>query len=237
VRKIISSFVFLLTATVLLAAPKLPQYKGPINDPAGVLSPGAIKSLEAKAIAYREKTGVEIGVLIVPTLDHRSIEDYAHDIFNAWGIGQKDKNNGVLFLAAIQERKARIEVGYGLEAKLTDLESGRLVNKYSPMARYFRKGNYAAGVNAVLDGIVQAIGGEYNPPQPKNKQVNNYLPFGQIIFFVIVIFFIKLSRRRRSSHKGFGGPFIGGFGGSSGGGGGFSFGGGSSGGGGASGGW
>ncbi len=176
-------------------------------------------------------------MLIVPTLEHRSIEDFAYDVFNSWGIGQKNNNNGVLFVVAMQERKARIEVGYGLEAELTDLESGRLVSKYSPMATYFRKGDYAMGINAVVDGIIQAIGGEYNPPRPQ-KDPDDYVPLGQIIFFLIIIALISISRRRGFSHRRFGGPFIGGFGGgSSGGGGGFSFGGGSSGGGGASGGW
>ena len=231
--------VLLLAATVLFAQSQLPAYKGPINDLAGVLNPTAVKRLEAKAIAYREQTGSEIGVLIVPTLGHKSLEDYAHDVFNAWGIGKKDKDNGVLFVAAIQERKARIEVGYGLEAKLTDLESGRLVGRNSPMAQYFRQGNYAAGTGAVLDGIVQAIGGDYNPPETKDNG-NDTKRIISVPLFIIFFIIISALRRKRSSRRGFGGPFFGGFGGGisgGGGGGGFSFGGGSSGGGGASGGW
>ncbi len=241
-RKFVFGLLFLLAATVLFAQPEFPDYKGPINDLAGVLNPTAIKRLETKTIAYREQTGSEIGVLIVPTLGNKSIEDYAHDVFGAWGIGKKDKDNGVLFLAAIKEKKARIEVGYGLEAKLTDLECGQLVGRNSPMAQYFREGNYAAGIGAVLDGIVQAIGGDYIPPKMKNSGGDTKRAFSiplLIIFFII----ISILRRKRFSRRGFGGPFIGGFGGgfgggiSGGGGGGFSFGGGSSGGGGASGGW
>ncbi|PWB76322.1 hypothetical protein C3F09_00605, partial [candidate division GN15 bacterium] len=170
-----------------------------------------------------------------------SLENYAHDVLAKWGIGQKGKDNGVLFLVAIQEHKARVEVGYGLEDKLTDLEAGRLVNRNSPMAEAFREGDYAGGVNAVLDGIVQAIGGEYNPPKPKKKgnRLPPFAPLAFVIFFII----ISILRRAGSSGRRFGGPFIGGFGGfgggfgGGGGGGGFSFGGGSSGGGGASGGW
>ena len=231
--------IFVLLAAVLLADTPLPEYKGPINDLAGVLSPGDIQKLTAKALGYRDQTGSEIGVLIVPTLGDRSIEDYAHDVFKAWGIGKKGKDNGVLFLAAIQEKKARVEVGYGLESQLTDIESGRLVNKSSPMAEHFRAGDYAGGVGAVLDGIVQAIGGDYNPPQRKTGRTGGIPPFltvGMVVFFLLMMIF----RKDKNVGRRFGGPFAGGFGGGSsggGGGGGFSFGGGSSGGGGASGGW
>lgn len=240
-KRLLAAFVLLLAAVGLSAAPQLPEYKGPINDLAGVLGPGDIQQLASKVIAYRDQTGTEIGVLIVPTIGDQAIENYAYDIYKAWGIGQKGKDNGVLFLVAIQERKARVEVGYGIEEKLTDIESGRLVNGDSPMAQHFRDGDYAGGVGAVLDGIVQAIGGEYDPPKPKNKSrhaIPPLLPIGLIIFFLA----ISILRRSRITGRTFGGPFIGGFGGGSfggggGGGGGFSFGGGSSGGGGASGGW
>jgi uncharacterized protein len=243
VKKFLVASLIALTAAGLLAAAQIPDYKGPINDLAGVLSKDEVRQLEAKAIGYRDQTGSEIGVLIVPTLGDQALEDYAHDVFKTWGIGQKGKDNGVLLLVAIAEKKARVEVGYGLEGELTDLESGRLVNQNSPMAQFFRAGDYAGGVGAVLDGIVQAIGGEYNPPKPKDKAkgaIPVFLPFGLAMLFGLLSMF----RRRKSGGRRFGGPFIGGLGGGAlggfgggGGGGGFSFGGGSSGGGGASGGW
>ena len=239
-KRRLSFLSVLLLAVSLVAATELPDYKGPINDLAGVLSRSDAAQIEQKAIAYRDQTGSEIGVLIVPTLGDYALENYAHDVFKKWGIGQKGKDNGVLFLVAIQEHQARVEVGYGLEGELTDLESGRLVNRNSPMAEAFRENDYAGGVNAVLDGIVQAIGGEYNPPKPKNKGKGGLpplAPIGAIIFFIL----ISILRRASFTGRRFGGPFIGGFGGfgsgsGGGGGGGFSFGGGSSGGG-ASGGW
>ena len=199
----------LFVGVSLLAATELPDYKGPINDLAGVLSRSEISQLEQKAIGYRDQTGSEIGVLIVPTLGDYALENYAHDVFKKWGIGQKGKDNGVLFLVAIGEHKARVEVGYGLEGELTDLESGRLVNKNSPMAEAFRADDYAGGVNVVLDGIVQAIGGEYNPPKPKKKGKDKIPPLAPLAF---IIFFIVMAIIRRASSVGrrFGGPFIGG---------------------------
>lgn len=237
--------ILLMSAVGILAADQLPDYRGPVTDLAGVLKPNEIQQLETKVLSYRESTGSEIGVLIVPTLGSYSLEDYAHDVYKKWGIGQKGKDNGVLFLVAIAEKKARVEVGYGLEGELTDVESGRLVNRNSPMAEYFRGGDYAEGVSAVLDGIVQAIGGEYNPPQPKKKRGGSLPPWAPVGFVVFALIMAIIRKKSLSGGRRFGGPFIGGFGGfgggfgggSSGGGGGFSFGGGSSGGGGASGGW
>lgn len=240
-KTLLAAIIVVLAAAGVPVAAELPDYEGPINDRAGVLDRDDVQRLEAKALAYRDSTGNEIGVLIVPTLDDRSVEDYAHDIFAAWGIGKKDKDNGVLFLAAIEERKARIEVGYGLEAELTDLECGRLVNRDSPMAQHFRQGDYAGGVDAVLDGIAQAIGGEYQPPPPPENEDADRIPMLVPIGFFLVFLLFSILRRRGITGRKFGGPFFGGFGGGfgggRGGGGGFTFGGGSSGGGGASGGW
>ena len=243
-KKFLSAIILVLAAVGILTAAEIPAYKGSINDLAGVLSRGDVENLEAKVLGYRQQTGSEIGVLIIPTLGTQGLEDYAHDVFKAWGIGQKDKNNGVLFLVAVNDKKARVEVGYGLEGDLTDLESGRLVSRTSTMAQFFREGDYAGGVGAVLDGIVQAIGGEYNPPpvKPKAKDGFRLLAMPLLIGVAILMSFFRRNRFTGNRFGGgrFGGPFIGGFGGGSfggGGGGGFSFGGGSSGGGGASGGW
>ena len=250
VRKLFARLAVLILVAGYAAAQDLPDYSGPINDQAGVLSQSDIETLKAQVLAYRNRTGNEIGVLIVKTLNGRSIEDYAHDVFQAWGIGQKDKDNGVLFVVAMQEKRTRIEVGYGLEGDLTDVECGRIVNRDSPMAERFRKGDFAGGVRAVIGGIVQAIGGRYNPPPRVASKRNERGGSGWVPLVPFVIVLASLLRfvwrGSGSSGRGFGGPFVGGTssrwwggsgGGFSGGGGGFSFGGGSSGGGGASGGW
>jgi len=248
-RKSTFTILFFLLLFSTLTAQQLPEYEGPINDLAGILKPSEMRQLKTKVIAYRNQTGNEIGVLIIPTLENHSLEDYAHDVLEEWGIGQEGKDNGVFFLIAIEEKKARVEVGYGLEADLTDNECGKLVKKNSPMADHFRKGDFAGGINAVLDGIIQGINGVYEPPRPKKHELGKLLFL--IIVVTIIILLVKIVTPKRSGRKRFGGPFddgffgggglsSGGFGGgssSSGGGGGFGFGGGSSGGGGASGGW
>jgi len=195
--------------------------------------------LSDKILQYRKQSGIEIGVLIVESLKGAPLEDYAHDVFAKWGIGQKARNNGALLLIATGDRKARIEVGYGLEGALTDLECGRIVSRNAPMADAFRGGDYAGGIGAAVDGMIAGIAGDYEAPPVTSS---GDAPPATLIFIMLMLFVLFARFRRRARIGGPGGwsrgPF-GGFGGLGGGSssGGFSFGGGSSGGGGASGGW
>lgn len=257
-NKTFSQRLNVLIAVLLLAclfvhpalALQVPTYGGPVNDLAGVLSRDQVDQLSRKILDYRQASSNEIGVLIVKSLENRSLDDFAYDVFKKWGIGKDAKDNGVLFLVAVDDRKARVEVGYGLEADLTDAESGRLVRRTSPMADHFRQNDYYGGVNAVIDGIITAIGGEYNPPEAANddRRGQKGFPIAALLFILFPVLSIITRIFRRKSLRGgpgnwWTGAGMGGFGGSGGfgsgggGGGGFSFGGGSSGGGGASGGW
>jgi uncharacterized protein len=241
-RRVAVLALFVLALLEPAFALDIPKYDGPVNDIAGVLDRRDIQTLSKKIVAYRDKSQIEIGVLIIPSLEGASLEDYAHDVFKAWGIGRAEKDNGALFLVATTDRKARIEVGYGLEGALTDLECGRIVSRNSPMANAFRGGDYAGGVAAVIDGIEAGIAGDYEPPEKTDSGMAP--PF--MLLFISVMFMLALIRVRRRArfgapggwtHGPFGGMGLGGGFKSGGSGGGFSFGGGSSGGGGASGGW
>lgn len=250
-RNFLSS-IALLAGLLLPAHPlfalDVPLYTSPATDLAELLSSSELQALNEKLLAYRTQSGNEVAVLIIPTLADEALEDYSHKVFNQWGIGKGDKDNGVLFLMALEEKKTRIEVGYGLEGDLTDVESGRIVRRNSPMADHFRSQDWAGGINVVVDGIISAIGGEYVDPVPEKRKFP--IPFGLAMFIglIAVIIIGKIGDAIRGKRGGFwgggtggwgtGGGFGGFSGGSSGGGGGgFSFGGGSSGGGGASGGW
>jgi len=242
VRRLAFISLFLIAAISAYAL-DVPPYRSPVTDLGGVLNDQQRQQLEQKIIDYRAQSTNEIGVLIVNSLEGDAIDNYAHDAYAKWGIGKKGKDNGVLFVMSVSDRKARLEVGYGLEGELTDLESGRIVARNSPMASAFRANDYYGGVNAVIDGIIQAIGGEYNPPQSKNNRGRNPVSF--IIVMIIGAAVLLMRIFGGGMTGGFRGPFGGGWasgglfsgGSGGGGGGGFSFGGGSSGGGGASGGW
>lgn len=221
------------------AQKKVPELWGQrVHDEAGVLTQQGIQNLEQKLKVFEDSTSNQIAVLIVPSLEGEIIEEYALRVAETWKLGTKDRDNGALLLISIQDRKVRIEVGQGLEGPLPDAMCGRIIR--NELAPAFRRGDYEAGVNAAVDGIMLAVKGEYKSdgrPVAGGKD-NSGMVIGFIIFIIIIII-ISRSKGGRGSGWSSGGWYIGGGGGSSwgGGGGGFSGGGGSFGGGGASGSW
>src|SRR5687768_7244828 len=105
----------------------LPKMEGPVNDLAGVLAPEAEQAIKSRIRAVEAATTAEIAVVTVRSLEGETVETYANRLFNQWGIGKKGKDNGVLILAAIEDRKIRIEVGYGLEGTLPDGRCGQII--------------------------------------------------------------------------------------------------------------
>ncbi len=131
---------------------------GMVNDYAGILSPEEKTSLEDISRQMEQKTSAEVVIVLVKSLEGRNLEEYAQEIFNTWGIGKKGKDNGVLILVSLTERKIRIEVGYGLEEVLTDGRCGSIIRNI--MAPNFRKGDYFQGLVGAVKAIGQFISGE-----------------------------------------------------------------------------
>ena len=137
--------------------------QGFVNDFASVLSPQQRDALEQRVRALQTKTGVELAVVTLQSLEGGQIDDFTNKLFARWGIGQKGKNNGVMLLAAMSDRKMRIEVGYGLEPVLPDILAGRIIDE--DLRPQFKQGRYADG----LDQAVQRIAGiieRGEPPSP-----------------------------------------------------------------------
>ena len=240
-RSLLVKISLLLLLTLPLTAQDLPQPMKPVrlvNDFAQVLNRMELNKLETMLVSYNDSTSTQITVVTVQSLGGYEIADYANKLYEAWGIGQKSKNNGLLILLSMEERAVRMEVGYGLEDRLTDALSRRIIER--DMVPNFRSGDYAGGLYAASKSVIQVLEGE--------KQV----PGSLIIILIVVILIIivnskngggqSFSGKGRAGYQppfffpmGGGGGFGGGFGG---GGGGFGgFGGGMSGGGGASGRW
>lgn len=226
-----------------LEIPKRPQ--GYVNDGAGLLSPSARAALDDQLRAFEDKTSNQVVVATFPSLEGESLEDFSLRLAEAWKIGQKGKNNGVLFLVFRNERKMRIEVGYGLEGVLPDLIAGQIIRQV--VAPYFRRGDTTGGIIAGVNAILQATQGEFKA-MPREEQAQGGVIARILPLLLILGFFHLFLQRSRIYHiSGRGGRFGGfyggfpmsggGFGGGFGGGGGFSGGGGGFGGGGASGGW
>jgi len=234
------------TAAPALAAPTFPSLTGRVVDDAHMLSDGTKAQLTQKLEDLENRTSRQLVVVTLPALQGYEIEDYGYQLGRAWGIGQKKLNNGVLFIIAPDERKVRIEVGYGLEPILTDaLSSVILQEKVLPR---FRDGDMEAGVVAGTNAIVEQL--LLDAPAAKarvaaaEKQVSQPQFNPVILIFIAFIIFSIFGRifgRRRSGlgalpwiilgsgmGRGGWGSGGGGFGGGGFGGGGGSFGGGGS---------
>jgi uncharacterized protein len=253
----------LLCVSLVTSAQNIPARPNPpklVNDFAGVLSPGEVQQLEQQLVAYDDSTSNQIAIVLVKSLNDYPIEEYALKLFREWGVGNKKTNNGVVIVAAIDDRKIRIEVGYGLEGAIPDITANHIIQ--NDIAPNFRGGDYFEGLSKAAGSIIKAAAGEYKAPAGyrKKKGGGSAFPFGFIIFIIVMVIIFGgrnrgggggfMSRRgsgwlgpliigsmlgRSSGGSGWGG---GGGGWSGGGGGGFGgFGGGSSGGGGASGSW
>ena len=262
ILKLLFSCFFTLGFVVVIHAqdylPEKPIKETSIYDGASLLSGAEKASLEQKLINYADTTSTQIVVATVTSLEGQNINLYASQWAHKWGIGQADKDNGLLFLVAKEDRKMAIQVGYGLEHLLTDAMSRRIIELV--IAPHFKNEDYYLGLDAGTTSMMEILSGEY-----QNEDISEegsgfpiILFLIMIIFIMIILIMIILSKANKNSGRGgsyrnsgsgpiilTGGGRTGGFGsGGFGGGGGFGsggfgggFGGGGFGGGGASGGW
>jgi len=256
------SVLFVLAGMVSFAKedvyPEKPVPARLVNDFAGMLSSGEQERLENKLVSFARTTSTQITVVTIKNLGDHDVSDYTLHVFNKWGIGQEGRNNGVLLLISLDDRKAWITTGKGLEGILTDAKTSRIFrNELRPA---FREGNYAQGIEQTADAIIAVTKDEYTAD--KGIEDGHIPPKAIIIAIIFIILIIKVIGRGGGrggggymSHRGVGnfatgwlignllsgggrGSDWGGSGGGDWGGGGFGgFGGGSSGGGGAGGSW
>jgi uncharacterized protein len=246
------------------ADPSYPALTGRIVDGAKLIGADARERIEAKLKAHEDKTSDQLVVATVPSLQGIGIEDFANGLFRFWKLGEKARNNGVLLLVAPNERKVRIEVGYGLEGALTDALSKVIIT--TAVAPKFKTGDFAGGIEGGVDAILTILSGDAEEWQRRATVRDDESSFSEDIAVIVAMIFIFLfivsflrginqqggARRHRLRDgrwvtlpqstgwsTGSGSGWSGGGGGwsSGSGGGGFSGGGGSSGGGGASGDW
>jgi uncharacterized protein len=244
-KKIFLSFLFLFLNTTFLFAFQIPlKPDGYVTDRAHVLSDSARDNIENKLKQFEEKTSNQVVLAIFPSLEGGALEDVSLRLAEQWKIGQKGKDNGILFVIFVNDHKMRIEVGYGLESVLPDALAGEILRR--EVTPRFRQGEFDEGVMKGVEAILSATAGSYQPTTSTRGS-----DVGMFIFFLILLIFFPMimntlfyvgNRRGITSYRGWGGYGGGGFsgesfGGSSGGGSGFSGGGGGFGGGGASGGW
>jgi uncharacterized protein len=247
--------LFFLVASLAFAAVNYPPLTGRVVDQADIIPPSTKSAIESKLRDLEDKSGIQLVVASVDSLQGLDVETYANGLFRAWKLGEAKKNNGVLFLVAPNERKMRIEVGYGLEGTLTDALSKIILT--SAVAPRFKARDYGAGIERGVEGISEVLSGDSAEwtKRARSPQSTEFDELSPLILFALALYiFIWMARSARGRQRTYGRyrrgeppvivlPPSGGFwgGGWSGdggdGGGGFFGGGGSSGGGGASGDW
>lgn len=236
-------FIFLLFLQSIVSAQDIPQKPNParfVNDfVGGLLNQGQIDQLEQKLRAYQDSTSTQVAIVIVKSVEPYDINEYAVKLGRAWGIGQKDKNNGILLLWAPSDRKIYIATGYGAEGGLTDARSKRIIEQ--TIKPRFKQLQYYEGLNAAIDDIIKYESGEFEADPTAGEEGDGWV--GIIIFLILIAVVFYFMRKSGGGSGGHGGGFVpyttytgwgsSSGGGSGGGGGGFDFGGGSFGGGGA----
>ena len=250
--------LFLLLFSLPLLSLEVPPLTGRVNDQAGILSARAEEEISAYLEAVEKQAGPQIAVLTLPGLEGESLEAYSIRVTDQWKLGNADRDDGVLLLVAMKEKKIRIETGYGLEGSLTDIKSGFIIREI--IQPRFRAGDFDGGIMKAVQAIGGIVSGEADispqalaASQREQSRSEEGAAFN-FFAFAVIIFLSMIFRRRRmggsfgsalfwgallgsAGSRGRSGYSRGGFGGGGFGGGGFSGGGGGFGGGGASGGW
>lgn len=182
-----AAVILVVLLPLLVFAAELPALTGRIVDNAGMLDGPAEAALTRKLEDFEKKSSDQIVVATVPDLDGDDIESYANRLFRAWRLGQAGEDNGVLLLVARDDRKMRIEVGYGLEGSLTDLHSKLIIE--NTMVPAFRAGDYSGGVSKAVDDIIMVLegdGAELEARARRNEQTAlDEAELAELIFFAI----------------------------------------------------
>lgn len=155
----ITALFFVLFLSFSAHALDVPELQGYVNDYGGMLSPQARAKLENELRAFEEADSTQLVILTVPSLEGEALEDFSIKVAEAWKVGMKGRDNGVIFLVSKQDRKIRLEVGRGLEGKLTDLMAGRIIDLV--IKPLFKRSDYDRGFIAGASAIIDAARGEF----------------------------------------------------------------------------
>jgi uncharacterized protein len=253
-RHLVIGFATSLCFVVAAVALNFPALTGRIVDQANIIPADARSSIEQKLVDLEAKSGIQLVVATVTSLEGQDVEPYANELYRSWRLGQATKNNGVLLLVAPKERRVRIEVGYGLEGTLTDALSKVIIT--NAIAPRLKSGDYGGGIARGVDDIITVLTTDASewqtPPSVRLDEQQSFDPLGWLLLAGMIIFGLSLivspgfrwfffnvalNLLLSSGGSGRSGGFSSGGGGGFARGGGFSGGGGSSGGGGASGSW
>ncbi|MCP1363279.1 YgcG family protein, partial [Halomonas sp. BBD45] len=175
--------------------PEFPELTGRVVDQAEILDSQTESRLTQMLAAHEQATTEQVVVVTLPDLQGQAIEEYGYQLGRQWGIGQEGEDNGALLIVAMDERAIRIEVGYGLEGRLTDAQASLIINRIISPA--FRQGDYEQGITQATEAIIQVLGGEplegqgpaarESAPEPREGPMS-------VLFFVMFVIVMALVR-------------------------------------------
>lgn len=187
--KLLYSILFVVISALSVFGQKLPEQPNPpriVNDFANLLSPQEVQQLESKLRAYNDTTSTQIAIVVVPSLDGYDPSEYAFALGKKWGIGQKEKNNGILVLIKPKVGNERgqvfIATGYGMEGSITDARANRIIDQTIIPA--FRQNKYYEGLDQATTQLIQFARGEFKADKKGAKTVS---PFASILIFIVLV--------------------------------------------------
>lgn len=202
---ILTPQIILLTLSLAfasaLSALEVPPLRGRVNDLAGLMPAARVQALEERLASFEKETGHQVAVLTIPSLEGEDLEGFSIRVAESWKIGKRGFDNGVILLIAKNERKLRIEVGYGLEGVLPDALASRIIREI--IVPSFRANDFAGGIEAGVEAILKVTRGEPIPEAPRRRTSRQsplytwaILPFLLLLF--ALGFLLNLSSHRRS---------------------------------------
>lgn len=199
-RLIPLTFLFFLLP-LQASALNVPKLQGYVNDYAHMISGSARAKLEEELKSFEQSDSTQLVILTIPSMEGESVEDYSIKVVEAWKLGQARKDNGILLLVSKDDRKMRIEVGRGLEGRLTDLMAGRIIDL--AIKPWFKRGDFDGGFAAGVASLIDATRGEFKAEEKESRRENQ--PFQSswlFLFVVLILFFLFLSSVRRRAKTG-----------------------------------
>ncbi|HSL19054.1 MAG TPA: TPM domain-containing protein [Methylomirabilota bacterium] len=191
-RRAALALVLAAAAVVPVLALEVPRLERRVTDLAGLFSASAAQTMEAELERLEAETGAQVAVLTIPSLEGQPLEDYSLRVVEAWQLGREDRDNGVLVLIARDDRRIRIEVGYGLEGVLPDALCGRIIDH--AMKPAFRQGDFSGGTRQAVEVIAAAVRGDPDAaaavaaPEAAAPELGTMIAMGAVFLAVIGTF-------------------------------------------------
>jgi len=193
---ILLALLGILLVPSLTQALNVPDYKNWVNDFANVIDDQTEATLNQRISEFEQKTSNEIAVVTIPSLVDESLEGFSIKLAEKWKVGKEDKDNGIILLFAIKEKKVRLEVGYGLEGVINDAKAGRILDDY--VVAFRNEGNYTKAAESGVEGIIKNIGEE-----PWTKEQSNQISIYVILLIIGLVVLVIIGASFSSGGFGF----------------------------------